>query len=80
VYQDDDAEPTCEELSEGELKEVGENMWVTYEGIPWKKTPDGTGLKRNDYGSWGICLPKTETLTSAVPLWQTMRASCKKTV
>jgi len=80
VYQDDDAEPTCEELSEGELKEVGENMWVTYEGIPWKKTPDGTGLKRNDYGSWGICLPKTETLTSAVPLWETMRTSCKKTV
>jgi len=78
VYQDEDAEPTCEDLSKGELKEVGDNMWVTYEGIPWKATPDGTGIKRNDYNSWGICLPKTATLTSAVPLWKTMRTSCKK--
>jgi len=78
VYQDEDAEPTCEELSNGELREVGDNMWVTYEGIPWKETPDGTGVKRNDYNSWGICLPKTATLTSAVSLWKKMRTSCKK--
>merc|ERR1719225_328793 len=80
VYNDGNEEPTCEDLSLGELKEVGENMWVTYEGVGLKSIDYGIGLKRNDYGTWGICLPKTKTLQSAVALWGTMRTSCTKKI
>jgi hypothetical protein len=78
VYSDPDEEPTSEELVKGELKEVGENMWVTYEGVGLQKIDYGIGLKRNDYGSWGICLPKTKTLQFAASLWDTMRKSLKQ--
>jgi len=36
VYSDENEPPTSQELIAGELKEVGENMWVTYEGVGLK--------------------------------------------
>jgi len=78
VYNDGSEPPPPDELIKGELKEVGENMWVTYEGVGLKNIDYGIGLKRNDYGTWGICLPKTQTLRYAVALWDTMKTVFKK--
>lgn len=64
VYRDQDAPPTAEELAKGELTKAKDHLWVTFRG---------TGLKRNDYGTWGVCMPKTKDLQWATVTWEAMR-------
>jgi len=78
AYSDENQPPAPEELVKGELAETGEHMWKTYNGVGLRQVDYGIGLKRNDYATWGICLPKTETLQYAVALWDAMKKSFKK--
>jgi len=64
AYTDQNVPPTAEELAQGDLTKAKDSLWVTFQG---------TGLKRNDYGTWGVCLPKTSELQLAVTLWNAMR-------
>jgi len=64
TFKDQRVPPSAEELAQGDLTEASDNLWVTFRG---------TGLKRNDYGSWGICMPKTRDLHFATTLWEAMR-------
>jgi len=64
AYTDQNVPPTAEELAQGDLTKAKDSLWVTFRG---------TGLKRNDYGTWGVCLPKTSELQLAVTLWNAMR-------
>jgi len=64
VYTDFDSKPTAGQLAQGELFKGADKKWVTFRG---------TGLQRNDYNTWGICLPKTTDLHYAVTLWDLMR-------
>jgi len=64
VYTDQNVPPKAEELAQGDLTKAKDSLWVTFRG---------TGLKRNDYGTWGICLPKTGDMQLAVELWEAMR-------
>mmetsp|Transcript_115244 Transcript_115244/g.223982 ORF Transcript_115244/g.223982 Transcript_115244/m.223982 type:complete len:391 (-) Transcript_115244:114-1286(-) len=65
VYSDDQTPPTNAALVEGELTAAPDSYWITFRG---------TGLKRNDYGTWGICLPKTSDMQFAVALWDAMKS------
>jgi len=60
VYDDPQAEPPSSELLKGTLVEDKDSKWVTWQGI---------GLKRNDYYTWGVCLPKTRDMAFAVSIW-----------
>merc|ERR1719410_1740871 len=64
VYSDHELPPKTTELVQGKLTEAPDSLWVTFRG---------TGLKRNDYGTWGICLPKTSDMQLAVELWNAMK-------
>jgi len=64
VYSDDQKPPPNAALVQGELTEEPDSYWVTFRG---------TGLKRNDYGTWGVCLPKTSDIEFAVALWDAMK-------
>jgi len=64
VYKDQNVPPTSEQLAQGDLTQAKDNLWVTFRG---------TGLKRNDYGTWGVCMPKTKDLQFATELWEAMR-------
>jgi len=64
VYSDDQRPPSNAALVQGSLTEAPDSYWVTFRG---------TGLKRNDYGTWGICLPKTSDMQHAVALWDAMK-------
>jgi len=77
VYNKEKEPPAPEELIKGELREVGEHLWNTYEGVGLRSVDYGIGLKRNDYNTWGVCLPKTQTLQYAATLWDTMKKSFK---
>jgi len=63
-YTDQNVPPTAQELAQGDLTEAQDSLWVTFRG---------TGLKRNDYSTWGICMPKTRDLQLATTLWEAMR-------
>lgn len=73
VYTNSEEPPTAEEIVRGELGEASENMWVTYAGVGLRQVDYGIGMKRNDYGTWGICLPKTKTIQEAASLWDSLR-------
>merc|ERR1719195_116836 len=62
LYTDDKEPPTAAELAQGELEETSENRLVTDAGAGQTKVDYGSGLKRNDHGTWGVCLPKTKTV------------------
>jgi len=64
AYTDQNVAPTAEELAQGDLTQARDDLWVTFRG---------TGLKRNDYSTWGVCLPKTKDLHYATALWEAMR-------
>jgi len=40
----------------------------------WRVSFLGIGLERNDYGTWGVCLPKTEGLEFAVSMFHGLQA------
>jgi hypothetical protein len=71
VYTDFDTKPTTEQLVQGELFQGADKKWVTFRG---------TGLQRNDYNTWGICMPKTKDLHYAVTLWDLMRSGKANTL
>lgn len=56
--------PPVEELLKGELVQSRDNPLITWKGI---------GLKRNDYWSWGICLPKTKGVAFALQTWESLK-------
>jgi len=64
AYTDENVPPTAQDLALGDLTEAKDDLWVTFRG---------TGLKRNDYGTWGVCMPKTKDLQLATTLWTAMR-------
>jgi len=64
VYTDHEKPPTNAALVQAALTEAPDSYWVTF---------GGTGLKRNDYGTWGVCLPKTSDMQLAVELWDSMK-------
>mmetsp|Transcript_14687 Transcript_14687/g.28951 ORF Transcript_14687/g.28951 Transcript_14687/m.28951 type:complete len:430 (-) Transcript_14687:41-1330(-) len=64
VYSDENEVPTSSEIAKGELEKADDNFWVTWRGI---------GLKRNDYNTWGVCLPKTRSMDFAVLQWEFLR-------
>lgn len=64
AHVDQNVPPTAQELAQGDLTEEKDSLWVTFRG---------TGLKRNDYGTWGVCMPKTKDLHYATTLWEAMR-------
>lgn len=64
IYSDLQEQPTSSELVKGELVKATDSRWVTWRGI---------GLKRNDFGTWGICLPKTQSMDYAVSIWEELR-------
>jgi len=66
AYTNSNEPPTTDELVKGELKEVSETMRTT-QGVGLQKVDYGIGLKYNDYGTWGICLPR---VPEAAALWQ----------
>jgi len=53
IYNDAKVEPASSEIAKGELEKADDHFWVTWRGI---------GLKRIDYNTWGVCLPKTRTM------------------
>jgi len=65
VFQGFNNRPEPHDLIEGKLVEDHDDFWVTWQG---------TGLKRNDYDTWGVCLPKTGTLQHAITLWDHLRS------
>jgi len=64
VYKESQEPPPDAALAQGELTKAKDSLWVTFRG---------TGLKRNDYGTWGICLPKTSDIQLTIELWEEMK-------
>jgi len=56
--------PAMEQLLKGALVRTKDSWLVTFRGI---------GLKRNDYWSWGVCLPKTKGVDYAVQTWESLK-------
>lgn len=67
-YTDENAAPTPQEVYAGELVYTTDwKEWlVSFQGL--------TGLRRSDYWSWGICLPKTEGVQNAIERWDDLKA------
>lgn len=65
VFADPAVPPTEEELESGEVVKGKDSKWVTWKGI---------GLKRNDYNTWGLCLPKDEGLDFAITIFDNIKA------
>jgi hypothetical protein len=75
VYNKKKEPPAPQELVKAQLRAEGGHLWTTYEGVSLRDADYGIGLKQNDHGTWGICLPKTTTLESAGPFWAMMKES-----
>merc|ERR1719410_309520 len=56
--------PKIDQLLQGELVQSKDNPLITFRGI---------GLKRNDYWSWGVCLPKTKGVAFALQTWESLK-------
>lgn len=65
-FSDEQNKPYMEELLEGVLSTEGDSILVTFNGI---------GIQRNDYWTWGICLPKTQAMEYAINLWSKLKES-----
>jgi len=77
VYNKKTEPPAPQELIKAQLRAEGEHFWTTYEGVALREADYGVGLKQNNHGTWGICLPKTTTLQNAGALWASMKESFK---
>uniref|UniRef100_A0A7S4SWP7 Uncharacterized protein n=1 Tax=Alexandrium monilatum TaxID=311494 RepID=A0A7S4SWP7_9DINO len=49
VFEDPEHPPSHDDILQASLGEGADSLWVTWRSI---------GLKRNDYNTWGLCLPK----------------------
>jgi len=58
-------EPEVNDFLSGHLVH-GADSWL----VSWW----GTGLQRNDYGTWGVCLPKAHGIAFAVSMFQSLQA------
>jgi len=64
-YTDFEQEPEAEEFLSGYLV-GGDDSWsLSFRGI---------GLQRNDYGTWGLCLPKKGGIEFAVSMFESLQA------
>jgi len=64
VYTGYENRPEPRDLIQGRLATGQDSLWVTWQG---------TGLLRNDFNTWGVCLPKTSTLQYAMELWEHLK-------
>mmetsp|Transcript_96783 Transcript_96783/g.269118 ORF Transcript_96783/g.269118 Transcript_96783/m.269118 type:complete len:275 (+) Transcript_96783:53-877(+) len=65
VYRDPAVAPTEEDLLKGELVTGKDSKWITWKGI---------GVVRNDFDTWGLCLPKNQGMQYALELFHSLKA------
>mmetsp|Transcript_25089 Transcript_25089/g.79727 ORF Transcript_25089/g.79727 Transcript_25089/m.79727 type:complete len:350 (-) Transcript_25089:98-1147(-) len=67
VYKDPQQPPSREEVLQASLSEGKDSWWVTFRGI---------GVQKNDYYTWGVCLPdrEPEGMYYALAVFHSLRA------
>jgi len=67
AYTDPERPPSREEVLQASLSEGEDSWWVTFSGI---------GVQKNDYYTWGVCLPdrEPEGMYYALAVFHSLRA------